>query len=168
MEAPLVGILMGSDSDWPVVRAAAELLREWDIPCEVKVLSAHRTPQKVRDYAVSAAGRGLKVVIAAAGGAAHLAGVVASFTLLPVIGVPIKTSALGGMDSLLSIVQMPAGVPVATVGIGEAGAVNAAVLAARILATERPAIEAQLQEHKRRMDEEAQKKAERIKTAIRG
>jgi 5-(carboxyamino)imidazole ribonucleotide mutase len=123
---------MGSDSDWPTMQAAAEALREFDVPYEVRVLSAHRTPQTMLDYAGSAADRGLKVIIAGAGGAAHLPGMVASATPLPVIGVPVPLKYLDGMDSLLSIVQMPAGVPVATVSIG--GARNAGLLAVRILA----------------------------------
>lgn len=128
---PQVGLIMGSDSDWPTMEAAAEALAEFGIPFEVGVVSAHRTPQKMLDYARSAAGRGIRVVIAGAGGAAHLPGMVAAATPLPVIGVPVPLARLDGMDSLLSIVQMPAGVPVATVSIG--GARNAGLLAARIL-----------------------------------
>ena len=128
---PQVGLIMGSDSDWPTMSAAAEALAEFGIPFEVGVVSAHRTPQKMLDYARSAAGRGIRVVIAGAGGAAHLPGMVASATALPVIGVPVPLKYLDGMDSLLSIVQMPAGVPVATVSIG--GARNAGLLAVRIL-----------------------------------
>ena len=127
-----VGVIMGSDSDWPTMRAAAEALREFDVPYEVRVVSAHRTPHAMLEYAAEAAGRGLKVIIAGAGGAAHLPGMVASATVLPVIGVPVPLKYLDGMDSLLSIVQMPAGVPVATVSIG--GARNAGLLAVRILA----------------------------------
>jgi 5-(carboxyamino)imidazole ribonucleotide mutase len=126
-----VGIVMGSDSDWPVMQGAAEALKEFDVPHEVHVVSAHRTPRDMLDWAASAAGRGLRVVIAGAGGAAHLPGMVASMTPLPVIGVPVPLKHLDGMDSLLSIVQMPAGVPVATVSIG--GARNAGLLAVRIL-----------------------------------
>jgi len=129
---PLVGVIMGSDSDWPVMGAAAEALAEFDVPHEVRVVSAHRTPLAMAAYAQEAAGRGLKVIIAGAGGAAHLPGMVASLTTLPVIGVPVPLKYLDGMDSLLSIVQMPAGVPVATVSIG--GARNAGLLAVRILA----------------------------------
>jgi 5-(carboxyamino)imidazole ribonucleotide mutase len=128
---PPVGLIMGSDSDWPVMRGAAEALDEFAVAYEVGVVSAHRTPRKMLDYAGAAAGRGLKVVIAGAGGAAHLPGMVAAATPLPVIGVPVPLSHLDGMDSLLSIVQMPAGVPVATVSIG--GARNAGLLAVRIL-----------------------------------
>ncbi len=132
MSAPLVGVIMGSDSDWSVMSAAAEALREFDVPHEVRVVSAHRTPLGMASYAQEAAGRGLRVIIAGAGGAAHLPGMVASLTPLPVIGVPVPLKYLDGMDSLLSIVQMPAGVPVATVSI--AGARNAGLLAVRILA----------------------------------
>ena len=126
-----VGVIMGSDSDWPVMQAAAVALAEFDVPYEVSVVSAHRTPQRMLDYAGTAADRGLRVIIAGAGGAAHLPGMVASATVLPVIGVPVPLRYLDGMDSLLSIVQMPAGVPVATVSIG--GARNAGLLAVRIL-----------------------------------
>lgn len=130
----LVSIVMGSKSDLPVMKTTCELLKEFNVPYEVRVLSAHRTPMEAHDYATSLKTRGVKVCIAAAGGAAHLAGVIAGNTTLPVIGVPIQTSALGGMDSLLSIVQMPKGIPVATVAIGKAGAGNAAILATQILA----------------------------------
>jgi 5-(carboxyamino)imidazole ribonucleotide mutase len=130
--APLVGVIMGSDSDWPVLRLAAEALTEFGVPYEVSVVSAHRTPQRMLDYAREAAGRGLRVIIAGAGGAAHLPGMVASATVLPVIGVPVPLKHLDGLDSLLSIVQMPAGVPVATVSVG--GARNAGLLAVRVLA----------------------------------
>ena len=131
MPEPLVGVIMGSDSDWRVMQAAADALAEFEVPYEVGVYSAHRTPQRMLDYAVSAAGRGLRVVIAGAGGAAHLPGMVAAATALPVIGVPVPLAVLDGLDSLLSIVQMPAGVPVATVAVG--GARNAGLLAVRIL-----------------------------------
>jgi 5-(carboxyamino)imidazole ribonucleotide mutase len=141
---PLVGVIMGSDSDWPVMTAAAEALREFDVPHEVGVYSAHRTPQRMLDYARDAAGRGLRVVIAGAGGAAHLPGMVAAATPLPVIGVPVPLSRLDGLDSLLSIVQMPAGVPVATVAVG--GARNAGLLAVRILAAADPALAARMVE----------------------
>ncbi|MEU4801907.1 5-(carboxyamino)imidazole ribonucleotide mutase [Actinosynnema sp. NPDC023587] len=129
---------MGSDSDWPVMKAATEALAEFDVSFEVSVVSAHRTPQRMLDYAASAAGRGLRVIIAGAGGAAHLPGMVASATVLPVIGVPVPLKYLDGMDSLLSIVQMPAGVPVATVSVG--GARNAGLLAVRVLAAADPAL----------------------------
>jgi 5-(carboxyamino)imidazole ribonucleotide mutase len=133
---PLVGVIMGSDSDWPVMSAAAQALRDFDVPHEVAVVSAHRTPNRMLDYAQQAQARGLKVIIAGAGGAAHLPGMVASATVLPVVGVPVPLAHLDGMDSLLSIVQMPAGVPVATVSIG--GARNAGLLAVRILAANDP------------------------------
>jgi len=131
--APVVGVIMGSDSDWSVMAAAAAALAEFEVPYEVSVVSAHRTPQRMLDYATSAVERGLKVIIAGAGGAAHLPGMVAAATVLPVIGVPVPLKYLDGMDSLLSIVQMPAGVPVATVSVG--GARNAGLLAVRMLAT---------------------------------
>ena len=135
---PDVGVIMGSDSDWPVLEAAAQALAEFEVSCEVGVYSAHRTPQRMLDYAKTAADRGLKVIIAGAGGAAHLPGMVASATVLPVIGVPVPLKYLDGLDSLLSIVQMPAGVPVATVSVG--GARNAGLLAVRILAATDPAL----------------------------
>ncbi|HUQ59058.1 5-(carboxyamino)imidazole ribonucleotide mutase [Lentzea sp.] len=134
-----VGVIMGSDSDWPVMKAATEALAEFDVPFEVSVVSAHRTPQRMLDYASSAASRGLRVIIAGAGGAAHLPGMVASATVLPVIGVPVPLKYLDGMDSLLSIVQMPAGVPVATVSVG--GARNAGLLAVRVLAASDPSLQ---------------------------
>ncbi len=132
---PLVGIVMGSDSDWPKIKAATAALAEFDIPYEVRVMSAHRTPHIVAEYATGAVDRGLKVVIAAAGGAAHLAGVVAAHTTLPVIGLPVPTSDLGGMDSLLSTVQMPGDVPVASMAVGMGGPRNAGLFAVQILAT---------------------------------
>src|SRR3982750_4297116 len=135
MVEPLVGIIMGSKSDWETMRHAADLLDQLGIPHETKVVSAHRTPKRLYEYAHSAKERGLRLVIAGAGGAAHLPGMTASMTEVPVLGVPIETQALKGMDSLLSIVQMPAGVPVGTLAIGRAGAVNAALLAAAMLAT---------------------------------
>ncbi|WP_436492127.1 5-(carboxyamino)imidazole ribonucleotide mutase [Actinokineospora sp. HUAS TT18] len=141
---PLVGVIMGSDSDWPVMRLAAEALAEFDVPHEVSVVSAHRTPQRMLDYARDAAGRGLKAIIAGAGGAAHLPGMVASATVLPVIGVPVPLKYLDGMDSLLSIVQMPAGIPVATVSVG--GARNAGLLAVRILAASDESLRARILE----------------------
>jgi 5-(carboxyamino)imidazole ribonucleotide mutase len=134
MPEPVVGVIMGSKSDLETMQPAADLLREWGVPCELEVVSAHRTPERMFSYASTAKERGLKVIIAGAGGAAHLPGMVASLTTLPVIGVPVATKHLGGNDSLLSIVQMPAGVPVATVGIGNAK--NAALLALRILGIE--------------------------------
>jgi 5-(carboxyamino)imidazole ribonucleotide mutase len=133
-EKPGVGIIMGSRSDWPTLKAAADVLDELRIPYETKIVSAHRTPTRLYDYATSAQARGLKVIIAGAGGAAHLPGMTASMTDLPVLGVPIESKALKGLDSLLSIAQMPAGVPVGTLAIGEPGAANAGLLAAQILA----------------------------------
>lgn len=142
---PLVGIVMGSRSDWPTLRETAAILDELGIPHESRIVSAHRTPDRLAEYAKSARGRGVKVVIAGAGGAAHLPGMVASMTTLPVLGVPVKSSALSGLDSLLSIVQMPRGVPVGTLAIGEAGAVNAGLLAASILAGDDKALAARLE-----------------------
>jgi 5-(carboxyamino)imidazole ribonucleotide mutase len=137
---PLVGVIMGSRSDWETMEHAVAVLRELEIPHEAKIVSAHRTPDWMRQYALEAEERGLEVIIAGAGGAAHLPGMVASFTLLPVIGVPVQSRTLSGLDSLLSIVQMPAGIPVGTVAIGSAGATNAALYAAAILGTSRPEI----------------------------
>ena len=134
LRSPVVGVVMGSDSDLPTVRKCLELLERFEIPYEASVLSAHRTPERAHEYASTARMRGLRILVAAAGGAAHLAGVMASLTTVPVIGIPMATESLGGQDSLFSTVQMPAGVPVATVAIGEAGAANAALLCAEILA----------------------------------
>lgn len=141
---PVVGVIMGSDSDWPVLRLAAEALAEFEVPYEVSVVSAHRTPGRMLDYARTAASRGLRVIIAGAGGAAHLPGMVASATVLPVIGVPVPLQYLDGLDSLLSIVQMPAGVPVATVSVG--GARNAGLLAVRILGVSDVALRSRMAE----------------------
>ena len=149
--APLVGIIMGSQSDWDTMRHAAEILERFGVPHESKVVSAHRTPALMAEYASGAAGRGLSVIIAGAGGAAHLPGMVASHTVVPVIGVPVQSSALGGLDSLLSIVQMPKGVPVATVAIGASGAANAGLLAVAILATSRPDLRVKLQAYRDEM-----------------
>ena len=135
MAGPLVGIIMGSRSDWDTMRHAAEMLDRLEIAHETRVVSAHRTPRRLYDYADGAAARGLKLIIAGAGGAAHLPGMAAAMTALPVLGVPVESKALSGMDSLLSIVQMPAGIPVGTLAIGKPGAINAALLAAAILAT---------------------------------
>ena len=152
-ETPVVGVIMGSDSDLPVMGAAVEALAEFGVPAEVRVISAHRTPAEMLAYARAAAGRGLKVIIAGAGGAAHLPGMVASHTVLPVLGVPVQSKALNGLDSLLSIVQMPGGIPVGTLAIGAAGAKNAGLLAVRILATSRPELRAKLEEFQRRQTE---------------
>ncbi|HVH26274.1 MAG TPA: 5-(carboxyamino)imidazole ribonucleotide mutase [Vicinamibacterales bacterium] len=149
--APLVGIIMGSTSDWDTMRHAAEMLERFGVPHETKVVSAHRTPSLMAEYASTAAGRGLVVIVAGAGGAAHLPGMVASHTLLPVIGVPVQSAALSGLDSLLSIVQMPKGVPVATVAIGASGAANAGLLAVAILATSRPELRTKLQTYRDEM-----------------
>jgi 5-(carboxyamino)imidazole ribonucleotide mutase len=148
--APLVGVIMGSTSDWETMRLAAEVLERFEVPYEKRVVSAHRTPAWMAEYAGAAEGRGLEVIIAGAGGAAHLPGMVASQTLVPVIGVPVRSQALSGLDSLLSIVQMPAGVPVATMAIGPAGATNAGLLAVALLAVRRP----ELRERLRRFREE--------------
>ena len=141
---PVVAIIMGSQSDWPTMRGAAEVLRELDVPHEARIISAHRTPERLYTFARSARDQGFKVIIAGAGGAAHLPGMTASMTTLPVLGVPVRSTALSGQDSLLSIVQMPAGVPVGTLAIGEAGATNAGLLAAQILALSDPALAARL------------------------
>jgi 5-(carboxyamino)imidazole ribonucleotide mutase len=141
---PLVGVIMGSQSDWDTMRQADEILTQFDIPHECRIVSAHRTPAWMAEYATSAADRGLEVIVAGAGGAAHLPGMVAAQTVLPVIGVPMHSAALNGLDSLLSIVQMPKGVPVATVAIGRAGAANAGLLAVAILGTSRPELRARL------------------------
>jgi 5-(carboxyamino)imidazole ribonucleotide mutase len=141
---PLVGVIMGSRSDWETMRLADEVLTRFDIPHEAKIVSAHRTPAWMAEYATSAVQRGLEVIIAGAGGAAHLPGMVAAQTVLPVIGVPVQSAALSGLDSLLSIVQMPKGVPVATVAIGASGAANAGLLAVAILATSRPELREKL------------------------
>lgn len=145
---PLIGIIMGSQSDWEIMKTSHDILHDLKIPHEVKIVSAHRTPRRMFDYASGAKDRGLKVIIAGAGGAAHLPGMVASLTPLPVLGVPIKTKALKGMDSLLSIVQMPGGIPVATVAIGEPGARNAGLLAAQILALADPDLAGRVAAHR--------------------
>jgi 5-(carboxyamino)imidazole ribonucleotide mutase len=163
---PLVGVVMGSDSDWPVMEAAATALEEFDVPFEVDVVSAHRMPTEMIDYGRSAASRGLRVLIAGAGGAAHLPGMLASVTPLPVIGVPVPLRHLDGMDSLLSIVQMPAGVPVAAVSVG--GARNAGLLAVRILAAGEPDLAAGLRERmvafQERLRDEAKAKGQRLRS----
>ena len=145
--APLVGVIMGSKSDWETMRHAAEILTHFGLPHECQIVSAHRTPDWMREYANAAEARGLEVLIAGAGGAAHLPGMVASQTVLPVLGVPVQSQALQGLDSLLSIVQMPGGVPVGTMAIGKAGATNAGLLAVRILAARRPELRHKLHEY---------------------
>ena len=164
---PLVGILMGSDSDWPKIRAAAAALGEFGVAFEVRVLSAHRTPELVRQYAAGAAARGLKVIIAAAGGAAHLAGVAASHTTLPVIGLPVPTDVSGGLDSLLSTVQMPADVPVAAVGLGGGGPRNAGLLAVQILALGDAGLQTKLAAFRHALVEKVTAKNEALQRALR-
>ncbi|UED85976.1 5-(carboxyamino)imidazole ribonucleotide mutase [Streptomyces profundus] len=164
--APLVGIVMGSDSDWPVMRAAAEALDEFDIPYEANVVSAHRMPHEMLRYGEEAADRGLAAIIAGAGGAAHLPGMLASLTPLPVIGVPVPLKHLDGMDSLLSIVQMPAGVPVATVSV--AGARNAGLLAVRVLAAADPALRERMSAFQIRLREQAEEKGRRLRASLAG
>ena len=149
-EKPLVAVIMGSKSDWETMRASSEILTEFDVPFETKIVSAHRTPDLLFEFAKSAESRGLEVIIAGAGGAAHLPGMTASQTVLPVLGVPVHSRALGGLDSLLSIAQMPAGIPVGTLAIGEAGAKNAALLAVSILANSRPELRNKLKEFRER------------------
>jgi phosphoribosylaminoimidazole carboxylase PurE protein len=160
MREPVVGIIMGSDSDLDTMREAARVLEEFGVAHELRILSAHRTPDAMADYARTARSRGLKVIIAGAGGAAHLPGMTAAHTILPVIGVPVQTQALSGLDSLYSIVQMPGGVPVATVAIGNAR--NAGLLALQILATANPALADKLEAFRRRQAEESLKKNERL------
>ena len=160
---PLVGIIMGSDSDLPVMQETADILKDFEIPFEMTIVSAHRTPARLYDYAGRAVERGLKVIVAGAGGAAHLAGITAALTPLPVIGVPVKSSALSGQDSLLSIVQMPAGVPVATVAIN--GAKNAGILAAQILATADPALRERVSAYKKGLELMVLEKAARMEAS---
>lgn len=156
--SPLVGIVMGSDSDWPKIKAVAAALSEFGVQYEVHVMSAHRTPEVVRQFATMAAARGLKVIVAAAGGAAHLAGVVASHTTLPVIGIPVLTDFSGGLDSLLSVVQMPGDVPVATVGVGGGGPRNAGLLAVQILALSNVGLQEKLAAFKHKLSEKVAEK----------
>lgn len=160
---PLVGILMGSDSDLSVMEEAAKVLRDFKVPFEMTVSSAHRTPQRTSDYAKSAAQRGIKVIIAGAGSAAHLAGFIAAETTLPVIGVPIDSSPLKGLDSLLSTVQMPAGVPVASMAIGKAGAKNAGIFAVEILATSDASLRDALNRQRKEMARQVEEKAKKLK-----
>jgi phosphoribosylaminoimidazole carboxylase PurE protein len=160
---PIVGIIMGSDSDLPIMTETAKQLKQFDIPFEIEISSAHRSPLPTAEYARTAVERGLKVIIVGAGGAAHLAGVVAAETILPVIGVPIDSSPLRGIDSLLSTVQMPGGVPVGTMAVGKAGAVNAAVFAAQILAASDPEMAKKLREYKEKLAEKVREKSEQVK-----
>jgi 5-(carboxyamino)imidazole ribonucleotide mutase len=159
-EIPLVGVIMGSDSDWPTMKAACEILEEFDVPYEKKVVSAHRTPDVMAAYGKEARERGIQVIIAGAGGAAHLPGMTAAHTTLPVIGVPVKTSTLSGLDSLYSIVQMPTGVPVATVAIGKAG--NAALLAIRMLSMQDQSLAEKLTQYHAKMAEESRAKTKNL------
>ncbi|MFJ3975101.1 5-(carboxyamino)imidazole ribonucleotide mutase [Streptomyces sp. NPDC090021] len=161
---PVIGIVMGSDSDWPVMEAAAQALDEFEIPYEVDVVSAHRMPREMIEYGEQAAGRGLKAIIAGAGGAAHLPGMLASVTPLPVIGVPVPLKHLDGMDSLLSIVQMPAGVPVATVSV--AGARNAGLLAVRMLAAHDTELLARMRDFQQELNDQATEKGKRLRTKV--
>ena len=161
-ENPLVGIVMGSDSDLPVMQEALEVLTSFGIPAEITVASAHRSPKRVFEYASNASRRGLKVLIAGAGGAAHLAGVLAAETTLPVIGVPIASSPLAGWDALLATVQMPAGVPVATMAVGKAGARNAAIMVAQILAVADGELQGRLQQFKEELAHKVAEKADRL------
>lgn len=165
-QSPRVGVIMGSDSDWPVMADAAEALAEFEVRFEVGVVSAHRTPGRMLEYAQSAAGRGIEVIIAGAGGAAHLPGMVAAATPLPVIGVPVPLARLDGLDSLLSIVQMPAGVPVATVSIG--GARNAGLLAVRILGSSDPVLRARMEEFQADLERQAMAKDRALQERLLG
>lgn len=165
-QKPDVTIVMGSDSDWPLLEESANTLGRFGVAYEVRVISAHRTPEVAASYARKASGQGIKVVIAAAGGAAHLAGVLAAHTTLPVIGVPVTSGFLDGLDSLLSTVQMPAGVPVATVAVGKAGAVNAAILAVQILALSRPDLARQLVVHKKTLMDKVKAGNDRIQLEL--
>ncbi len=165
MALPRVGIIMGSDSDWPIMQDAQRILDEFGVPHEVRIVSAHRTPQHMAEYAQHAAQRGIGVIIAGAGGAAHLPGMVAAHTILPVIGVPVPSRHLGGVDSLYSIVQMPAGVPVASVAIG--GGTNAGLLAVEILAVSQPSLADRLQAYRHRMAEASLAKDEKIRRETR-
>lgn len=162
MEQILVGIVMGSDSDWPQVQKTRDTLAQFGVGCETRVISAHRTPELALEYARSAEERGLKVIIAAAGGAAHLGGVLAAGTVLPVIGIPMAGGALNGLDALYATVQMPSGVPVATVAVGSAGPVNAALLAVQILGTADAQLRERFREHKRKLAEKVAAANDRI------
>jgi len=153
-EQPLVGVVMGSRSDWPTMRHTVEILEDFEVPIECEIVSAHRTPEWMSRFATGAEGRGLEVIVAGAGGAAHLPGMVAAQTVLPVLGVPVLSRALHGWDSLLSIVQMPGGVPVGTLAIGDSGAKNAGLLAIAILATSRPALRRRLHAYRQRQTED--------------
>ena len=163
---PLVSIVMGSDSDLEIMREAGKVLDEFGIDYEIDVTSAHRSPDRTADYARKAAGRGIRVIIAGAGGAAHLAGVIAAHTTLPIIGVPIPSTSLQGMDSLLATVQMPAGIPVATVAIGKPGATNAGILAAQVLALSDPTVAKKLAAHKEELTRGIEKTSKKLKSSM--
>ena len=166
MPKPLVSIVMGSDSDLEIMREAAKTLDDFGIGYEIDVTSAHRSPERTADFARKAADRGIRVIIAGAGGAAHLAGVIAAHTTLPVIGVPIPSTALNGLDSLLATVQMPAGIPVATVAIGKAGATNAGILAAQILALTSPTLAKKMAAHKENLANSVEEKSKKLKMTL--
>ena len=163
---PVVGIVMGSDSDWPIVSKATEILRNFGIAFEVRVISAHRTPELASRYATEAESRGLRVVLAAAGGAAHLGGVLAAHTVLPVLGIPIAGGALNGLDALLATVQMPAGIPVGTLTLGSAGPVNAAILAVQILATSDDALRQRLHDYKKELQRKVEAGNAKVAAAL--
>ncbi len=161
-----VAVVMGSDSDWPLLEDTVGVLNQFGVECEVRVMSAHRTPDLAAEYARQASGKGIQVIIAAAGGAAHLAGVIAGHTTLPVIGVPVTSTLMGGLDSLLSMVQMPAGIPVATVAVGKSGATNAGLLAVQILALGRADLREKLLKHKKAMEEKVKAGNERVQAEV--
>ena len=165
-EKPLVGVIMGSDTDWPVMSEAVKTLKEFGIPCEVEVTSAHRSPQRTHEYATTAAGRGLKVIIVGAGGASHLAGIIAAETTLPVIAVPVVTTPLAGLDALYSTVQMPAGIPVGVMAVDKPGARNAAIYAVEILATADGALGERLRKFKEQLAQSVAEKAARLKQQL--
>jgi len=166
--SPEVGIVMGSDSDWAIVKTAAETLAGFGVRCEVRVISAHRTPELAAEYAASAEQRGLKVILSAAGGAAHLGGVLAAHTVLPVVGIPIKGGALNGIDSLLATIQMPAGIPVATVTLGSAGPVNAALFAVQILAVSRAGLRRKFAAYKAQLRQKVEQGNARVQRELAG
>jgi phosphoribosylaminoimidazole carboxylase PurE protein len=166
MKKPIVSIVMGSDSDLEIMRDAVRMLEEFGIPYEIDVTSAHRSPRRTSEYAQEAASRGIRVIIAGAGGAAHLAGVIAAESTLPVIGVPIPSSSLQGLDALLATVQMPAGIPVATVAIGKAGAANAGILAAQMLALSDPTLARKMTAHKEKLARSVEEKSKKLKMTL--
>ena len=166
MSKPLVSIVMGSDSDFEIMREAGKALDDFGINYEIDVTSAHRSPDRTADYARNAAGRGIRVIIAGAGGAAHLAGVIAAHTILPVIGVPIPSTPLNGLDSLLATVQMPAGIPVATMAIGKPGATNAGILAAQMIALADSSVAKRLEAHKQKLEAGVEEKSKKLRSAL--